>query len=158
METYFDNLSSALYLCICYFSVAVIKHHGQEWLMEEGVYVAYGYRGRERAGGETWQQVAGAGSWEITSSDANIRQRGWTRNGIRSYNPKALPAPPPVMYFIQQSFISLKLHNLPKHTINQGPSIQIHEPTGDISHSYHDIPHPGPHRLGLWSYHNAKCI
>ena len=29
--------------------------------MEEGVYVAYGYRGRERAGGETWQQAADGG-------------------------------------------------------------------------------------------------
>lgn len=45
------------------------------------------------------QHVAGTGSWAISSSTSNTKQREWSESGARSWTLKAHPS---VMHFLQQ--------------------------------------------------------
>lgn len=63
-------MPSRLGLCIGHLSFAVIRRHDQSSVREREFTWAYAPVGESTAGG-TWQQAAGAGIGEITSSVVN---------------------------------------------------------------------------------------
>lgn len=97
---------------------------------------------------ERQQQAVGVpaedGSWEIMSSTRYIKWwEGWSRRRLWA----------PVMSILHQGCSSIPDSN---NGIKWGPSVQICEPMGDISHSsYHILLLT---IYGSWPYSSTKCI
>lgn len=87
-------------------------------LREGGTFIwVYGSTGSIHNGRKTRQQVAGEGSWKLTSSTMNNIGTKWKRGEAMNF--QSLLAP---KYFLRQGFTSWMPHNvLPNSTTNREP-------------------------------------
>lgn len=99
-------------------SVAVVEQHDQKqlhlfWLMVP--------EWESTMAEEAWQQMAAAGSREITPSTANTKQGSGGERGEGEGKPQALkPAPPTVTHFLEQGHLTKQYHQ-------PGPRYTNHE-------------------------------
>lgn len=117
-----------MYLCVSFFSVAIIKHHDQSSLWTEFVLDSWFQKRLSWPGSKaaSSRMVAGAERWEIISSNTRMKQRvtGSESEGLQT----PCPLPPPGR---------LHLLHLPNSANNGEASVQMPKTTGDISHPNH---------------------